>query len=81
MIKINVEGAAAVLRGSERIFRSAKPVVICEIHHAQGASDVTNCLQARGYVFEWVEDHEQFPRQLFGEYVGYNRRGSPGSLF
>src|ERR1700730_16106652 len=57
IIKIDVEGAeAAVLRGSEEIFRSAKPVVICEIHHAQAASDVTQWLRARGYVLEWVED-------------------------
>ena len=71
IIKIDVEGSeAAVLRGSEGIFRSAKPVVICEIHHAQAASDVTRWLQARGYVFEWVEDHQQFPRHLFAKYVG-----------
>jgi FkbM family methyltransferase len=71
IIKIDVEGSeAAVLRGSEGIFRFAKPVVICEIHHAQAASDVTHWLQARGYVFEWVEDHEQFPRHLFAKYVG-----------
>jgi FkbM family methyltransferase len=70
IIKIDVEGSeAAVLRGSEGIFRSAKPVVVCEIHHAQAASDVTHWLQARGYVFEWVEDHEQFPRHLFAKYV------------
>jgi FkbM family methyltransferase len=71
IIKIDVEGSeAAVLRGSEGIFRSAKPVVICEIHHAQAASDVTSWLQARGYVFEWVEDYEKFPRHLFAKYVG-----------
>jgi FkbM family methyltransferase len=71
IIKIDVEGSeAAVLRGSEGIFRSAKPVVICEIHHAQAASDVTHWLEVRGYVFEWVEDWEQFPRHLFAKYVG-----------
>jgi FkbM family methyltransferase len=71
IIKIDVEGSeAAVLRGSEGIFRSAKPIVICEIHHAQAASDVTHWLEARGYVFEWVEDHQQFPRHLFAKYAG-----------
>jgi FkbM family methyltransferase len=71
IIKIDVEGSeAAVLQGSEGIFRSVKPVVVCEIHHAQAASDVTRWLQARGYVFEWVEDYEQFPRHLFAKYVG-----------
>jgi FkbM family methyltransferase len=71
IIKIDVEGSeAAVLRGSEGIFQSAKPVVICEIHHAQAASDVTRWLRARGYVFEWVEDHDQFPRHLYANYVG-----------
>jgi FkbM family methyltransferase len=71
IIKIDVEGSeAAVLRGSDGIFGSAKPIVICEIHHAQAASDVTHWLQARGYGFEWVEDHQQFPRHLFAKYVG-----------
>jgi FkbM family methyltransferase len=71
IIKIDVEGSeAAVLRGSEGIFQSAKPVVICEIHHVQAASDVSHWLQARGYGLEWVEDHEQFPRHLFAKYLG-----------
>jgi FkbM family methyltransferase len=71
IIKIDVEGSeATVLRGSEGIFRSAKPVVFCEIHHAQAASDVTRWLEARGYVFEWIEDRQQFPRHLFAKYVG-----------
>jgi FkbM family methyltransferase len=71
IVKIDVEGSeAAVLRGSEEIFRSAKPVVICEVHHPQAASDVTQWLRARGYVFEWVEDYEKFPRHLFAKYVG-----------
>ena len=71
IVKIDVEGSeAAVLLGSEGIFRSVKPVVICEVHHLQAASDVTQWLRARGYVFEWVEDYEQFPRHLFAKYVG-----------
>lgn len=71
IIKIDVEGSeAAVLRGSEGIFRSVKPVVICEIHHAQAASDVTHWLHTRSYAFEWLEDHQQFPRHLFAKYVG-----------
>jgi FkbM family methyltransferase len=42
IVKLDVEGsAAAVLRGSEGIFRCVKPVVICEVHHLQAASDVT----------------------------------------
>ncbi len=48
LIKIDVEGSeAAVLHGSEEIFRSAKPLLVCEIHHQQASSDVTGWLRAR----------------------------------
>ncbi len=48
LIKIDVEGSeAAILHGSEEIFRSAKPLLVCEIHHQQASSDVTGWLRAR----------------------------------
>src|SRR6266576_3338234 len=50
LIKIDVEGSeAAVLQGSEEIFRSGRPLLVCEIHHEQASSDVTEWLRARGY--------------------------------
>lgn len=73
LIKIDVEGSeAAVLQGSEEIFRSAKPVLVCEIHHERASSEVTHWLQARGYTFEWLESSTVFPRHLFAKYVGYD---------
>ncbi len=73
LIKIDVEGfEAAVLRGSEGIFRSAKPLLVCEIHHEQASSDVTRWLRARGYTFHWLESSTKFPRHLFAKYVGYS---------
>src|SRR6266480_2940262 len=48
LIKIDVEGSeAAVLQGSEEIFRSRRPLLVCEIHHQQASSDVTGWLRAR----------------------------------
>ena len=71
LIKIDVEGSeAAVLQGSEEIFRSAKPVLVCEIHHQQASTEVTHWLQARGYTLEWLESSTEFPRHLFAKYVG-----------
>ena len=71
LIKIDVEGSeAAVLRGGEGIFRSAKPLLVCEIHHEQASSDVTGWLRARGYMFHWLESSPKFPRHLFAKYVG-----------
>src|SRR6266436_5143321 len=71
LIKIDVEGSeAAVLHGSEEIFRSAKPLLVCEIHHEQASSDVTRWLLERGYKFQWLERSTKFPRHLFATYVG-----------
>jgi FkbM family methyltransferase len=70
LIKIDVEGfEAAVLLGSEEIFRSAKPLLVCEIHHEQASSDVTRWLLERGYKFQWLESSTKFPRHLFATYV------------
>jgi FkbM family methyltransferase len=70
LIKIDVEGSeAAVLYGSEEIFRSARPLLVCEIHHEQASSDVTRWLLARGYVCQWLESSAKFPRHLFAMYV------------
>jgi FkbM family methyltransferase len=70
LIKIDVEGSeAAVLQGSEEIFRSAKPLLVCEIHHEQASYDVTRWLVARGYKFLWLESSTEFPRHLFATYA------------
>ena len=75
LIKIDVEGAeASVLQGSEEIFRSAKPVLVCEIHHEQASADVTRWLLERGYIFQWLENSSTFPRHLFATHVELTER-------
>jgi FkbM family methyltransferase len=69
LVKLDVEGAeAGVLRGADMIFRRFKPVLVCEIHHPQAASEVTQWLDERGYEWDWVEDIEDFPRHLLAKY-------------
>jgi FkbM family methyltransferase len=71
LIKIDVEGAeAAVLRGSVEIIRSAKPLLICEIHHEQASIDVIRWLQSHGYVFEWLDNRAKFPRHVLAKFGG-----------
>jgi FkbM family methyltransferase len=65
LIKLDVEGAeASVLRGSEEIFRSAKPALICEVHNEQAAQDVTRWLEGHAYTFEWLQKPLSFPCHL-----------------
>lgn len=65
LIKIDVEGAeAAVLRGSERIFATKRPLLICEVHHEDASREVSQWLLDRNYSFEWLEASAQFPRHL-----------------
>lgn len=72
LIKIDVEGAeAAVLQGSEEIFRSAKPLLVCEVHHEQASSDVTRWLLERDYMFKWLENSTTYPRHLFAKSAGH----------
>jgi FkbM family methyltransferase len=69
LIKLDVEGAeASVLRGSEMIFSSVKPALICEVHNEQAAQDVTRWLADREYTFEWLQDSSSFPRHLVARF-------------
>lgn len=66
LIKIDVEGAeAAVLRGSERIFTTKRPLLICEVHHEDASREVSRWLLDRNYSFQWLEDSPNLPRHLF----------------
>jgi FkbM family methyltransferase len=65
VIKIDVEGAeSAVLRGSERVFATKRPVLICEVHHEHASREVSRWLLERNYSFEWLVDSPNFPRHL-----------------
>lgn len=68
VIKVDVEGAEAeVLRGSEKIFARAKPVLICEVHGSKPADDVIGWLSDHEYRYQWLESSPQFPRHLLAQ--------------
>jgi FkbM family methyltransferase len=70
VIKVDVEGAEAeVLRGSEKIFAQAKPILICEVHGSKPADDVIRWLSDHGYQYQWLESSLQFPRHLLAKSV------------
>jgi len=65
LIKVDVEGGeASVLRGSERVFATKKPVLICEVHHEDASREVSRWLRERNYSFEWLVNSPSFPRHL-----------------
>ena len=69
LIKIDVEGSeAAVLRGSERVFATKRPALICEVHHEDASREVSRWLLERNYSFEWLRDTPNFPRHLLARW-------------
>jgi FkbM family methyltransferase len=69
LIKIDVEGAeASVLRGSEEIFSSIRPALICEVHNEQAGQNVTRWLEEREYTFKWLQDSIRFPRHVLAHF-------------
>jgi FkbM family methyltransferase len=65
LLKIDVEGGeTAVLAGAERLLAEHKPLIICEVHHAEAARWIAEWLPARGYCMDWMIPAEQFPRRL-----------------
>jgi FkbM family methyltransferase len=68
LLKIDVEGGeAAVLAGAERLLSVHKPLIICEVHHAEAARWIDEWLPARGYRMDWMIPVEQFPRRLLAQ--------------
>ncbi len=68
LLKIDVEGGeTAVLAGAERLLLDLRPVIICEVHHAQAARWIEEWLPARGYRMDWMIPPEQFPRRLLAQ--------------
>jgi FkbM family methyltransferase len=69
LIKIDVEGdETAVLRGSERIFATKRPVLICEVHHEDASREVSRWLLERNYSFEWLVGSPNLPRHLLARW-------------
>lgn len=69
-VKLDVEGAESeVLKGAQTLFRTARPLLICEIHDAANAAFVTSWLEGQNYQSRWLEDGTGFPRYLYASPV------------
>lgn len=70
-IKMDVEGAESeALKGSVRLLREKRPLILCEVHSAENAHFVESFLQTSGYKFQWLNQASpSYPRQLFASPV------------
>jgi hypothetical protein len=65
-LKVDVEGAESeVLKGAEMLFRTIRPLLVCEIHDEANATFVTGWLNEKGYHSRWLESRVGFPRHLY----------------
>jgi len=65
-LKVDVEGAESeVLKGAEMLFRTIRPLLVCEIHDEANAAFVTGWLNEKGYLSRWLESRVGFPRHLY----------------
>lgn len=65
-LKIDVEGAESeVLKGSERIFRTYHPLLLCEVHDTTNAAFIETWLTQHGYEVQWLAGYDSYPKQLF----------------
>jgi FkbM family methyltransferase len=66
LVKMDVEGAESeVLKGADRLFRTFRPYLLCEIHDEQNASFAEIWLRERNYTCTWLDQESSFPRHLF----------------
>lgn len=64
-IKIDVEGAEmSVLEGAAKLISEQKPILLCEIHNAQIASQAQIWLGTKNYKVEWASGEAAYPRHL-----------------
>jgi len=77
IIKLDVEGAEAdVLRGADRVFRTFRPELLCEVHDHANAAFVEAWLEERSYEYAWIEEGS-FPKHLLASPSGHFRADSP----
>jgi len=66
LVKMDVEGAESeVLKGAERLFQTARPFLICEIHDMANERFITAWLERKKYAIEWLDSASVFPHQVF----------------
>lgn len=66
VIKMDVEGAESeVLKGGVRIFESARPLLICEVHDDGNEKFIYSWLKERSYLLKWSGSTQKLQRQLF----------------
>jgi FkbM family methyltransferase len=65
LVKIDVEGAELhVLNGAQELLSYYKPLVLCEVHSTELASQVENWLIKNSYAVEWFADQTAHTRHL-----------------
>jgi FkbM family methyltransferase len=65
-LKMDVEGAESeVLKGADRLFRTSRPHLLCEIHDQPNATFAEVWLGEHDYTCMWLDRERSFPRHLF----------------
>ncbi|PYV66518.1 MAG: hypothetical protein DMG96_42120 [Acidobacteria bacterium] len=65
LIKVDVEGSESeVFSGAEQLFERCHPNVICEVHDESNASFVSDWLERRRYVVEYLGNCPNYPAHL-----------------
>jgi FkbM family methyltransferase len=65
LVKIDVEGAELhVLHGAQGLLSQYKPLVLCEVHSPELASQVENWLTENSYTVEWFANQAGLTRHL-----------------
>jgi FkbM family methyltransferase len=64
-LKIDVEGAEfEVLKGAAEVVKSARPVILCEIHYPADVPRIDEWLNEKGYQLHALDDRKSFPTWL-----------------
>lgn len=75
VVKMDVEGVESeVLKGADQLFRTCRPVLLCEVHDQANAQFVQEWLQERDYSCWWLEKGNDFPRHLLGSPTENSKR-------
>lgn len=70
VMKIDVEGAESeVLKGARRLLKDARPVLVCEVHGAQGANFMEEELGRMGYRLEWLPQDRRYTQYPYPRHV------------